>query len=596
MRAPHRFIACRSILECGVAAAAVLAVTFAADGRGADPSCCECLADIDGDGNVNGADLGLLLAAWDSGGSAENDMCEDVNGDGNVDGADLGLLLAAWESCVPNDNPKTCGTYPTCGPIATHDCCTTGDVGCTDEDCCETVCDVDPFCCTTAWDTICVNEAITMCPGLCVPIEDDCNGDAATHDCCTTGGVGCSDEACCKMVCSLDPFCCTSAWDTLCVSIAEAFCGLFCSVCGDAATHDCCTTTGGVGCTDADCCETVCDIDPFCCTVAWDSICVSEAFTMCDVCHDDPWCGDGATHDCCTTGGVGCTDADCCNLVCSVDSFCCTSQWDGFCVLEAEALCGLDCPTPACPNLKHDCVTTGGPGCSDVDCCNMVCDGDSACCSIAWDAFCVSAAVDLCYACDLPPCEGTPEAEPCGGDTNGGCNSLPVGVTSDCCFASGGLGCDDAACTSAVCTVDAFCCTVSWDSICASEAATLCGDLCIGEGFKEEPIACGETICGAAFSLPNLRDTDWYHLTLAADAEVTIDVVAEFPVAVYVGPYGCPEGNLTLATGPCATPVSLTVCLSAGDSWVVVLPAVFFDLPCQATYSVTVHCGEACSP
>ncbi|MBM4114705.1 MAG: hypothetical protein FJ252_02370 [Phycisphaerae bacterium] len=46
-------------------------------------------ADIDGNGNVDGADLGLLLAGWGS-------SSPDVNGDGVVDGSDLGLLLAAW--------------------------------------------------------------------------------------------------------------------------------------------------------------------------------------------------------------------------------------------------------------------------------------------------------------------------------------------------------------------------------------------------------------------------------------------------------------------------------------------------------------------
>ncbi|MCA9284678.1 MAG: beta-propeller fold lactonase family protein [Phycisphaerales bacterium] len=47
-------------------------------------------ADLNGDGLVDGADLGILLGAW--GGSGPGDL----NGDGTVDGADLGLLLAAW--------------------------------------------------------------------------------------------------------------------------------------------------------------------------------------------------------------------------------------------------------------------------------------------------------------------------------------------------------------------------------------------------------------------------------------------------------------------------------------------------------------------
>ncbi len=51
-------------------------------------------ADLNGDGMVNGADLGLLLAAW---GSCGGGCClADLNADGLIDGGDLGLLLAYW--------------------------------------------------------------------------------------------------------------------------------------------------------------------------------------------------------------------------------------------------------------------------------------------------------------------------------------------------------------------------------------------------------------------------------------------------------------------------------------------------------------------
>lgn len=46
--------------------------------------------DLDGDGHVDGADLGILLSQWGAAGSA------DLDGSGTVDGADLGALLAAW--------------------------------------------------------------------------------------------------------------------------------------------------------------------------------------------------------------------------------------------------------------------------------------------------------------------------------------------------------------------------------------------------------------------------------------------------------------------------------------------------------------------
>lgn len=48
------------------------------------------VGDLNGDGFVDGADLGLLIANWGGSGAG------DLNCDGVVDGADLGLLIAAW--------------------------------------------------------------------------------------------------------------------------------------------------------------------------------------------------------------------------------------------------------------------------------------------------------------------------------------------------------------------------------------------------------------------------------------------------------------------------------------------------------------------
>ena len=51
---------------------------------------CGIPGDIDGNGAVDSADLGVLLSTWGAGGAA------DLNGDGSVDSADLGILLANW--------------------------------------------------------------------------------------------------------------------------------------------------------------------------------------------------------------------------------------------------------------------------------------------------------------------------------------------------------------------------------------------------------------------------------------------------------------------------------------------------------------------
>jgi hypothetical protein len=72
-----------SITEAGIDDFSIAAVTCV------NP----CLGDLDGNGVVNGADLGTLLAGWGTGGNS------DLDGNGTTDGADLGSLLAAWGVC-----------------------------------------------------------------------------------------------------------------------------------------------------------------------------------------------------------------------------------------------------------------------------------------------------------------------------------------------------------------------------------------------------------------------------------------------------------------------------------------------------------------
>jgi plastocyanin len=46
--------------------------------------------DLDGNTRIDGADLGIMLSAWGTSGSA------DIDADGSVGGSDLGILLANW--------------------------------------------------------------------------------------------------------------------------------------------------------------------------------------------------------------------------------------------------------------------------------------------------------------------------------------------------------------------------------------------------------------------------------------------------------------------------------------------------------------------
>jgi len=58
------------------------------------PTCAQ--ADIYRDSEVNGADLGILLAQW---GPVTPATESDLDHDGTVGGADLGLLLSFWGAC-----------------------------------------------------------------------------------------------------------------------------------------------------------------------------------------------------------------------------------------------------------------------------------------------------------------------------------------------------------------------------------------------------------------------------------------------------------------------------------------------------------------
>jgi hypothetical protein len=54
-----------------------------------------CPPDLNGDGMVGPADIGLLIAVW---GTA--DVAADLNGDGTVDGYDLAYILGNWGACL----------------------------------------------------------------------------------------------------------------------------------------------------------------------------------------------------------------------------------------------------------------------------------------------------------------------------------------------------------------------------------------------------------------------------------------------------------------------------------------------------------------
>ncbi len=70
------------------------------------------------------------------------------------------------------------------------------------------------------------------------------------------------------------------------VSDGAVLCGEGGQACGwfecVGAGGDCCVSRGSPGCNRRACCNAVCDIDRWCCEVAWDSVCAEEAHDLCD--------------------------------------------------------------------------------------------------------------------------------------------------------------------------------------------------------------------------------------------------------------------------------------------------------------------------
>ena len=55
-----------------------------------------CPGDLDGDGDTDHSDLGILLGDWGCVGSEPGDCVGDLDGDFDTDHSDLGILLADW--------------------------------------------------------------------------------------------------------------------------------------------------------------------------------------------------------------------------------------------------------------------------------------------------------------------------------------------------------------------------------------------------------------------------------------------------------------------------------------------------------------------
>ncbi len=170
-----------------------------------------------------------------------------------------------WDSACVDEVQSVCG-------LACAGACGDGVCG-AGEDC--NTCPGDCGACVVCGDGVCdVTEDCNTCPGDC----GACG--ACAHDKCATGVAltsGC--DPCVTQICAVDSYCCTSSWDSVCVDEVLSVCGLSCA--GGACAHDKCVTGVALTSGCDPCVTQVCAVDDFCCNTDWDSICVDEVLSVC---------------------------------------------------------------------------------------------------------------------------------------------------------------------------------------------------------------------------------------------------------------------------------------------------------------------------
>jgi len=119
-----------------------------------------------------------------------------------------------------------------------------------------------------------------------------------------------------------------------------------------ACTHDICEVGGKLNPVCDQCVDDICN-DPqnpendYCCTVEWDNWCIDRVLELCL----DPSCAQVCDHNPCEVGGaLDSTCSECTAEVCFLDPSCCTDDgdpltddWDASCVNKVQQGCGVQC-------------------------------------------------------------------------------------------------------------------------------------------------------------------------------------------------------------------------------------------------------------
>jgi hypothetical protein len=252
---------------------------------------------------------------------------------------------------------------------------------------------------------------------------------------------------------------------------------------------------------------------------------------------------------CCSAhASFGCLNSACQTFVCNQDGFCCAFQWDGICAgialtnANGGGVCAgqTNCPGTSGGGSGPCCSAHTGLGCQNAACQTAVCALDPFCCNNQWDAFCAATAVNNANASGA-----------CAGISN-----CPSPVIAPCCTAHPNLGCENAACQTAVCNADPFCCTSSWDAFCVAEATSNANSGGACSGISNCPTGTGNPVT-------------------AGDCQDAVDVCSDINFSINPNGFGSTnEICMCCVVNPCTNPTSGNQgCLLAGElnsTWMIV--------------------------
>lgn len=297
----------------------------------------------------------------------------------------------------------------------------------------------------------CLNIPPVCSFGVCERREDCCGFlqgqtgcNSFTKSCCTRRGSRCTANA----------DCCPGAGE--CIE----------DVCGGIA----CGIAGSPCSIGAQCCTEVCRND-----VCAEDICFKDGFE-CD--SDEDCCTKSCNKATGTCGQPVCSDTDCSeDLPCCGDRECLAGKCsppgcfaDGIECSEHSQCCGKRCDfqLTAC----RTCSEAGASCNASGECCSGLCENLVCSDCLSNGEECTVGGTKCCFGvCEDPnPNDASP------GTCVPSCGALDC--WHDECVVGPPLSTTCSPCIAQVCAEDAYCCCGEWDSLCVSEAMTLCSNPC----------------------------------------------------------------------------------------------------------------------